>query len=122
MAETMTTFEDAHYRWKDEPVDGEYELQFDRFEMGDERYEQAVLLIVSKENRETIGHVVLPTTDVPHINPHESTKTKIYHGKLKDAEIVELKYDSELSKQRHKEGVEALEYLQGKTDEEGSKD
>lgn len=114
-------FEYDHYRWKHDPNDGEYELQFDRFETspdGDYRDDQAVLLIADKEDKtELIGQVILPTADVPEIERDNTVRTAIFHGTIKDGKITELRYEPELTEQRIEEARERHNRVR-KTDNE----
>lgn len=102
----MTTFDEAHYRWQEDPNDGEYELQFDRFESN-----KAVLLIVDREIDEIVGQVVLPANDVPGLDPDDPITTRIFYGIIEDSEIVDITYDPELSEQRHKKAQQQLDDL-----------
>lgn len=113
-----TMFDDAHYRWKHEPDDGEYELQFDRFETSErgDYHDQVVLLIV--DEGEGVGDVVLPTADVPGIESEEAGTTAIFYGRVEDSEVVDLTYDPELSEQRHKEAQSRHDRVQSPPDED----
>lgn len=109
---TQNMFDDAHYRWKDDPVEGEYELQFDIFETSKNGnyHDRAVLLIVDEEGG--VGDVVLPTADIPGIEPEEAGTTAIFHGVIEDGEIVELTHGPELSKKRHKKAQKRHDRVQ----------
>lgn len=111
-------FEYAHYRWKDDPADGEYELQFDRFETSERENpnNQVVLLIVDETG--FVGDVVLPTADVPEITPDEQVGTAIFCGTIRDGEIVALTYDPELTKQGIKEAKESYNRVRSSSDKD----
>jgi hypothetical protein len=113
-------FEDAHYRWSDGPVDGEYELQFDRFETssGGDRYDKAILLIAEKETTGTVGDVTLQTAEVPALDPDKPNMTRIFHSIIENGEIVDMNYDPELSEQRHEEINELHERVRAASDDE----
>jgi hypothetical protein len=111
-------FEDAHYRWKDGPVEGEYELQFDRFESsGGADDDQAVLIIVNEE-KSGVGEVILSTTDVPGIDQEEAVGTAIFYGILENRELVRLTYDSELSEQRQEKARKLHDRVRSDSDDE----
>lgn len=113
-------FEDAHYRWQDGPIEGEYELQFDHFETseGGTRYDKAVLLIAETDTVGTVGRVILRTAAVPGLDRDEPNMTRIYHTTIEDGEIVALDYDSELSEQRHEKAQQEYDSIFGNTDDE----
>lgn len=113
-------FDDAYYRWKDDPVEGEYELQFDHFDSSAEgdHYDQAVLLIAETDIVGTVGRVVLRTDVVPGLDRDEPNMTRIYHATLEDGEIVEMNYDPELSEQRHEEAKKRYNRIFRNTDDE----
>lgn len=117
-------FEDAHYRWKDNPVDGEYELQFDRFETSSssDHYDKAVLLIAKTDTTGTVGDVTLRTAAVPALDPDEPNMTRIFHATIEKGKIVEMNYDPELSQQRHEEAKDLYNSLVGNTDDERDTD
>ncbi|RRJ27580.1 hypothetical protein [Halocatena pleomorpha] len=102
----MTRFDEAHYRWYDEPDDGEYEIQFDRFESN-----KAVFLIVDQEIDDIIGQAVFHVENVPDLNSGDSITTRIFHGMVKDREVIDMTYDSELSEQRHEKTQQQLDDL-----------
>ncbi|WP_248910531.1 hypothetical protein [Halocatena marina] len=106
-------FDDAHYRWRDEPDDGEYELQFDRFESN-----KAVLLVVDKTEDWPIGDIVLPATDTPGIDPDNAVRTAIFHGTIDGSELVELVYDPQITEQRIREAEERYERVRATPDDE----
>lgn len=111
-------FDDGFYRWDRDPADGEYELQFDRFESTDDYHDHAVFIIVDTETDKDIGDVMLPTTDVPDLDSNDRATTMIYHGIVEDGEVVDMKYDQELSKERHKQAKEEFDQLFSDTDDE----
>ncbi len=104
-------FDEAHYRWKGDPDDGTYELQFDRFELN-----KAVLLIVDREIDDIVGQVVLPADDVPGIEPDDSGGGAILHGVVEDEEIIEMTYDPELTEQRRAELKDLQEQTRSSSD------
>lgn len=114
-----------YYNWKYEPDDGEYELQFDRFESSadGDRYDLTILLIADEEKDRgeegrLVGDVAYPTTDIPGLNPDEQNMTMIFHGTIEDGEIIEMTHDAELSEKRHEEGKKLHDRAFGKTDDE----
>lgn len=103
-------FEDASYRWKDDPDDGNYEFQFDRFESspeGEYNNDQAVLLIATEEDKtDLVGQIILSTAEVPEIERDDTVRTAIFHGVIEDGSVIELRYDSKLTEQRIEEAME----------------
>lgn len=113
-----------YYNWKYEPDDGEYELQFDRFETSadGDRHDLAILLIADtdkdlREEGRLVGDVAYPTVDVPEMDRNSPATTRIYHAIIEDNEIAKMTYKPEISKQRHEEAQKQYDRLTGKTDE-----
>ncbi|WP_248910530.1 hypothetical protein [Halocatena marina] len=114
-------FEDARYRWDRDPDDGEYELQFDRFESTTNHHDQGVFLIVDTEKcldeeGRFVGDVILSTADVPDLNPDDPATTKIYDGIIEDNKIKAMTFDQEKSKNRHEKFQGRLDRLHADTD------
>jgi hypothetical protein len=120
---TMTDYPD--YRWNDDPDNGEYELQFDRFEPTTETYRGSVVFLIVdtdkdlREEERIIGNVTYRTETVPEIDPDEPATTRIFHATIKDSKIVEMTYKPEISEQRHEEAKKRYNRLTGKTEDEG---
>jgi hypothetical protein len=113
-----------YYNWKHEPDDGEYELQFDRFESSadGDRYDLTIFLIIDTEKDlgeegRFVGDVAYPTADISSTDLDEPNMTRIFHAIIKDSEIVEMTYKPEVSQQRHEEAQERLDRMHGNTDE-----
>lgn len=117
---TQPMFDHAHYRWKDDPVDGEYELQLDRLETSKEgeRFGQAVLLIVDTEADEIVGQVTLQTAAVSGLDRDEPNMTRIFDGTIEDGDIVALDYKPERSQKRHEEAQKRHDRIFGNTDDD----
>lgn len=113
-------FEDAHYRWREEPDDGEYELQFDRFESLEDHHDQICLLVVDEAEDWPIGDVVIPTDDVPEIAPDDTIGTAIFRATIEDGTLVALEYDPELTEQGIKEAEERYERIRSTPDDENT--
>lgn len=113
-------FEDAHYRWREEPNDGEYELQFDRFESLEDDHDHTVLLIVDTEEDELIGQVTGSTEDVPGIDPEDAVRGAIFHGRVESGEIIDIRYDPERTEQRIEEVQERYERIRSTPDDENT--
>ncbi|UPM43723.1 hypothetical protein [Halocatena salina] len=97
----MTSFDGAQYWWEEDPDNGEYELQFDRFESN-----KAVLLVVDEAEEWPIGDIVLPAASVPELDPDDAVGTAVFHGTIEDGELIEIAYDSALTEQRITEAEE----------------
>lgn len=111
----MVAFDNAQYWWEEDPDDGEYELQFDRFESN-----KAVLLVNDEAEEWPIGDIVLPAASVPELDPDDAVGTAIFHGTIEDGELTEIAYDSTLTEQRITEAEEQDERVRASSADEST--
>lgn len=112
-------FENAYYNWREEPDDGEYELQFDHFESSADGYyhDHAALLVVEDNEEWPIGDVTVPIEETPEIEPEDRVGTAIFRGMIEDNKLIALEYDSELTEQGTKEARKSSERVRASSDD-----
>lgn len=113
-------FEDAYYNWREEPDDGEYELQFDRFESLDSYHDHVYLLVVDDPEGWPIGDITIPVEETPEIEPEDRVGTAIFRGMIEDKELVTLEYNSKLTEQGIEEARKSSERVRATSDDENT--